>query len=77
MRVRLIQGTETSPATTSAVEIAASLMRERYLDELCAKLGPQEVPDFELDVATAKPPEHFAERFAQAVPRVDRAPTEP
>lgn len=38
MEARLIQATETTDRGASASQIAASLMRERYLDELCAKL---------------------------------------
>ena len=34
------------------------------------------VPDFELDLSRARSAEHFAQRFAEAVPRADRAPTE-
>ena len=48
----------------------------RELDELLAKLRPAEVPDFELDLSTAKTAEYFAERFAQAVPGADRVPPE-
>jgi thymidylate synthase (FAD) len=44
-------------------------LAKREIDELYAKLaGGGAVPDFELDMASAKPPEHFAERFAAAVP---------
>jgi thymidylate synthase (FAD) len=65
---------------------AAQLPRERLLaqglsgrelDELLIKLRPQPTPDFELDLSKAKPADHFQERFAQAVPKVDRAPSEP
>jgi thymidylate synthase (FAD) len=51
-------------------------LAKREIDELYAKLaagGP--APDFELDMASAKPPEHFAERFAAAVPSGEK-PTE-
>jgi thymidylate synthase (FAD) len=48
----------------------------RELDELLVKLRPAEVPDFELDLSTAKSAEHFAERFAKAVPGADRTPPE-
>jgi thymidylate synthase (FAD) len=46
----------------------------READELLAKLGPREAPDFELDLAGARPPEFFAEKFAAAVPRADAPP---
>jgi hypothetical protein len=48
----------------------------REVRELFQKLTPRSVPSFELDVGNAKPPEHFAERFANAVPAVDRPPPE-
>ena len=32
------------------------------------------VPDFELDMSRAATAESFAERFAQAVPKVDKKP---
>jgi hypothetical protein len=34
------------------------------------------VPDFELDLSQGQSPEAFAERFARAVPKVDKAPQE-
>lgn len=46
--------------------------RERR--ELLNKLAPQARPDFQLDLTSALPPEHFSELFAQAVPQADRAP---
>jgi thymidylate synthase (FAD) len=48
----------------------------READELLAKLAPREVPDFALDLSRARPPEHFAARFAEAVPKADKAPPE-
>jgi thymidylate synthase (FAD) len=52
-------------------------LSKREIDELFTKLTPQaSVPDFNLDPDQARPAEHFAERFAQAVPATDRAPTE-
>lgn len=48
----------------------------REVRELLAKLAPRERPSFELDVSQGLPAEHFQERFAQAVPSVDRSPTE-
>jgi thymidylate synthase (FAD) len=49
----------------------------RELDELTAKLHPAPVPDFELDLTQARSADHFAERFARAVPHTDRPPPEP
>src|SRR4051812_6421156 len=37
-------------------------------------LSPKSVPDFELDLASASSAEVFAERFASAVPKVDKKP---
>ncbi|MFO0567328.1 MAG: FAD-dependent thymidylate synthase [Polyangiaceae bacterium] len=51
-------------------------LSKRELDELVSKLTPMERPDFELDLAKAKPAEHFAELMQAAVPKVDAAPTE-
>ena len=51
-------------------------LAKREIDELLTKLSPAAAaPDFELDVATARPAEHFAERFAAAVPSGEK-PTE-
>ena len=52
-------------------------LSKREIDELFAKLAPSaSVPDFNLDPADARPAEHFAQRFAEAVPATERAPTE-
>jgi thymidylate synthase (FAD) len=57
--------------------LAARGLAKREIDELLAKLAaPPAVPAFDLDLAEAKTPEHFAERFAAAVPRADRPPPE-
>jgi thymidylate synthase (FAD) len=51
-------------------------LAKREVEELLAKLAPlTTVPDFELDVASARSAEHFAERFAAAVPSGEK-PTE-
>ena len=51
-------------------------LAKREVDELLAKLAPPPaVPDFALDVASARSGEHFAERFAAAVP-IGEKPTE-
>jgi thymidylate synthase (FAD) len=45
----------------------------REIEELLTKLGPADgVPDFAVDPAQAKTAEHFAERFAKAVPLSDK-----
>jgi len=44
-------------------------LAKREIDELLAKLAPQpQIPDFTLDLSAARSAEHFAERFAKAVP---------
>jgi thymidylate synthase (FAD) len=53
-------------------------LSRREIEELLVKLAPaRAVPDFELDLASAKPAEHFAARFADAVPKADRASASP
>ncbi|HVU53322.1 MAG TPA: FAD-dependent thymidylate synthase [Polyangia bacterium] len=52
-------------------------LAKREVEELLVKLAPPgAVPDFELDLASARPAEHFAARFAEAVPKADRAPAD-
>jgi thymidylate synthase (FAD) len=52
-------------------------LARREIDELFAKLAPAPaLPDFSLDPATARSAEHFAERFAHAVPATDGAPSD-
>lgn len=58
--------------SASAQESLGLSKRERA--ELLSKLAPRERPDFTLDLGAARPPEYFAERFASAVPRVDKTP---
>jgi hypothetical protein len=51
-------------------------LAKREVDDLLAKLSAAPaVPDFELDLSRARPPEYFAERFAAAVPSGEK-PTE-
>jgi len=58
-------------------EALASLgLSSREVDEFLATLRQSEVPDFELDMASARPDSHFAERFAAAVPRGEPEPGE-
>jgi thymidylate synthase (FAD) len=51
-------------------------LAKREARELLDKLAKTEVPDFELDLKKAQPAEAFAERFAKAVPKVDKPPPE-
>jgi thymidylate synthase (FAD) len=51
-------------------------LAKREIDELFAKLAtPGALPDYELDMSKARSAEHFAERFAAAVPSGEK-PTE-
>jgi thymidylate synthase (FAD) len=54
--------------------LAEAGLAKREAAELFEKLAPRGVPDFELDVSRAASAESFAERFAQAVPKVDKKP---
>ncbi|MDB4980533.1 MAG: Flavin-dependent thymidylate synthase [Myxococcales bacterium] len=67
-------------ATGGALDKEALLERglsKREIEELLVKLAPKSAtPDFELDVGKAKPPEHFAQRFADAVPKGEAAPVD-
>lgn len=64
-------------ATSGGVDAAALEscgLSQREAAELLAKLEPAEVPDFELDLSRAQSPESFSEKFASAVPSVDKQP---
>ena len=54
--------------------LLSSGLSAREVDELMDKLSPRSVPSFELDPSRAVSAETFAERYAQAVPRTDKAP---
>jgi thymidylate synthase (FAD) len=56
--------------------LAALGLSSREVDEFLSVLRGSEVPDFELDLQTARPAASFAERFAAAVPRGEREPGE-
>jgi thymidylate synthase (FAD) len=50
-------------------------LANREIEELLGKLTPPAaVPDFNLDVSAARSADHFAERFAKAVPSGDKPP---
>jgi thymidylate synthase (FAD) len=51
-------------------------LARREVRELFDKLEARPVPNFELDLTKSQPPEVFAERFASAVPKVDKPPQE-
>jgi len=61
-------------ARLDAAALESEGLAKRELEELFAKLRPGQTPDFELDPSRGVGPEVFAERFANAVPKVDRAP---
>jgi len=65
-----------SGASVDAPGLEALGLSKREARELFDKLNATEVPDFELDLARARPAEEFAERFAQAVPKGDKPPSE-
>ncbi|HMJ14283.1 MAG TPA: FAD-dependent thymidylate synthase, partial [Polyangiaceae bacterium] len=52
-------------------------LARREVDELLNKLLRTDVPDFSLDVASARPAEEFSERFARAVPSGEPEPNDP
>jgi thymidylate synthase (FAD) len=60
--------------TLSSSELEAQGLAKREVRELLEKLAERPTPNFELDLSAAKPPEYFAEHFASAVPKADRAP---
>jgi thymidylate synthase (FAD) len=62
--------------TLDAPALAEVGLAKREAAELLQKLAPAAVPDFELDISRAASAETFAERFAQAVPKVDKKPVE-
>jgi thymidylate synthase (FAD) len=63
-------------ARLDSAALEAGGLGKREVRELLQKLTPAPVPDFELDLARAEPPETFAERFASAVPKTDKPPVE-
>ena len=62
-------------ATLDAGGLSNLGLAKREASELLQKLAPQPVPDFELDLSRAQSAEVFAERFAEAVPKVDKPPS--
>jgi thymidylate synthase (FAD) len=65
-----------SSAALGTADFEQAGLAKRELRELFDKLEKSAVPDFELDLSQAVTGESFAQRFAQAVPKVDKAPTE-
>ena len=63
-------------ASLTAAELESIGLSKREARELFEKLEDTTVPDFELDLSRARSAEYFAARFAEAVPKVDKAPAE-
>ena len=61
-------------ASLDAAGLAEVGLAKREAAELLQKLEQRSVPDFELDLSRASSATVFAERFAQAVPKVDKKP---
>jgi thymidylate synthase (FAD) len=70
------QGIAAAGGALDRAALGARGLSSREADELLAKLTARTVPDFDLDLSRAKTATHFAERFAAAVPKVDRAPSD-
>jgi thymidylate synthase (FAD) len=71
------QGLAATGARLGRAALEQRGLARREVDELFAKLAPAPaLPDFSLDVATARSAEHFADRFAHAVPATDAAPAD-
>jgi thymidylate synthase (FAD) len=68
-----LEGKATKVAEPELTELGLS---KREISELLEKLKPATTPDFDLDLSKACAPEQFAERFAKAVPKVDKAPSD-
>jgi thymidylate synthase (FAD) len=60
--------------SVAAPELEALGLAKREVSELLNKLAPVVAPDFELDLSAAKSATWFADEFAKAVPKVDKAP---
>jgi len=69
-------GVRATAGRLDRAELTANGLSGREADELLAKLTASAVPDFELDLSRAKAAEHFAQRFAAAVPRADKPPAD-
>jgi thymidylate synthase ThyX len=62
-----------SGVRVTAGELVDLGLSKREIDELLPKLAAPPAPeDFELDLSTTRPAEHFARVMEAAVPRVDR-----
>jgi thymidylate synthase (FAD) len=66
----------TNGVSLAGADLDALGLAKREARELFEKLASGSVPDFELDLSKARKAEEFAARFADAVPKVDKPPTE-
>jgi thymidylate synthase (FAD) len=78
---RLVRGRDGGVEALPGAELESGALAElglsaREAREFLQKLEPMTLPDFELDLSRALEPETFSDRFAQAVPKVDKPPTE-
>ncbi len=71
------QGLTTARSRLDRRDLEKHGLARREIDELFGKLAPAPpVQDFRLDVASARSAEHFADRFAHAVPASEGAPSD-
>jgi thymidylate synthase (FAD) len=73
----LIQGSPegglyTRPGAFSAADLEAKGLSKREIDELLGLFARTHVPDFELDLTSAKSAEEFAELSADAIPQSEQ-----
>jgi hypothetical protein len=69
-------GIAAKPGELSRADMEGKGLARREIDEMLASLVRAEVPDFELDLARAKPASYFEEKAAAAVPASAPAPSE-
>jgi hypothetical protein len=67
---------EAHDAKLAGADLDALGLAKREARDLYDKLASTTVPDFELDLGKACRAEEFATRFADAVPKVNKPPTE-
>jgi len=67
-------GLVAEPGSLSAADLDGLGLAKREIVEFLSKLEPAVAPDFELDLASAKNAEWFADEFQKAVPKVDKLP---
>ena len=67
---------QTSATKIGVESLEASGLSAREAREFLSKFQSSAVPDFELDLSRAKPPSYFQERFAEAVPNIDKKNSE-